>query len=186
MNKVKYGLKSVHYAPITITEGAVNYGTPVKWPGAVSLNLSPRGEKLEFPADDVIYFATSSNNGYEGTLETALVPDQFKKDILKYKEDENGVLFEDASAIPNDFALLFEFTGDKNAVRHVLYNVNAQRPNLESSTKGQNIEVKTETINITANPAIDTGLVKAKAEPSNATAYEGWYTTVYKYVEPTP
>lgn len=185
-NKVKYGLKNVHYAPITITDGVVSYGTPVKLPGAVSLVANPTGDKTTFYADDVAYFVANANNGYEGTLELSLVPDVFKKDILGNKEDENGVLFEDSQAIAKDFALLFEFVGDANATRHAFYNVNAARPNVESTTKGQNIEVKTETIAITASPAVDSGLVKAKAEPTNTVAYNAWYTTVYTYVTPTP
>jgi len=184
MNKVKYGLKNVHYAPITVTGETVTYGTPVKLPGAVNLVANPAGDKTPFYADDTAYFVANANNGYEGTLEVALVPDSFKKDILGYKEDANGVLFEDANATTKDFALLFEFNGDKNAVRHAFYNVNAARSNVESGTKGQTIEVKTETFAITASPSLNKGLVKSKAEPTNATAYDAWYTTVYEYVQP--
>src|SRR5690606_5449509 len=117
----------------------------------------------EFYGDNTKYFSAFANNGYSGTLEVALIPDEFKKDVLGYVEDDNGILFEDANAVPKNFALLFEFSGDKNAVRHVFYNVTANRPNQSSTTKGASIEVQTETINITAAPALDTGMVKAKA-----------------------
>ena len=46
-NKIRYGLKNVHFAKLTetvdSTTGAVtySYATPVAWPGAVSLNLEP-------------------------------------------------------------------------------------------------------------------------------------------------
>lgn len=178
-NKIKYGLKNVHYAPVTIADAVVTYGTPVKIPGAVSLTTSPAGDKSVFYADDISYFVQNANNGYEGSLEIALIPDSFKKDVLGFIEDANGVLFEDADAISKDFALLFEFAGDANAVRHLFYNVNAARPNIESNTKGQSIEVKTETLEITASPASDTGYVKAKAEPAQTAPYAGWYTAVY-------
>lgn len=182
-NKVKFGLKNVHYAVITEEEdGSITYGTPVKMPGGVSLTLDPQGEQAEFYADDMKYFSAYTNNGYSGTLEMALIPDEFKKDILGYKEDANGVLFEDANATTYNFALLFEFSGDKNAVRHVLYNVTTSRPNQSSTTKGSTIEPQTESISITAAPALDTGLVKAKAEPSQD-VYDTWYDQVYTYVE---
>lgn len=184
-NKIKYGLKNVHYAVITEVDGTVTYGTPVKIPGAVNLTLDPQGEQVEFYADDNKYWSTFANNGYSGNLEVALVPDEFKKDVFGYKEDENGVLFEDASATPKNFALLFEFSGDKNATRHCLYNVTANRPNQNSSTKGATIDPQTETMDITAAPAIDTGLVKAKAEPAQGAVYDAWYEAVYTYVEPT-
>lgn len=184
-NKVKYGLKNVHYAVITDTDGVITYGTPVPIPGAVNLTLAPKGEKTEFYADDTAYYVDTANQGYEGSLEMALLPDQFKKDVLGYKEDASGALFEDANAIIQNIALLFEFSGDKNATRHVLYNVSVARPNMDSSTKTASKGVKTETMNITALPALDTGLVKAKAEPTNS-SYGTWYAAVYTYVEPTP
>ncbi len=180
-NKVKYGLKNVHYAVITDNEGNITYGIPVPIPGAVNLTLSPKGEKTEFYADDIAYFVASSNQGYEGSLEVALLPDAFKKDVLGYIEDTiNGVLIEDANATPKNIALLFEFSGDVNKTRHVLYNVAVERPNMESSTKGASIEVKTETFNITVSPAIDTGYVKAKCEQGGA-AYDTWFDAVYVY-----
>jgi phi13 family phage major tail protein len=177
-NKVKYGLKNVHYAVITNTDGVVSYATPVAIPGAVALSLSPLGDKTTFYADDSAYFVANANNGYEGSLEIALVPDQFKKDILGYLEDTNGALVEDSAAVAKDFALLFEFSGDVNATRHVLYNVNAARPNIESGTKGESLEIKPDTLEITASPAIDTGYVKAKLE-STATGYDDFYKSVY-------
>ena len=183
-NKVKYGLKNVHYAVITENNGEITYKTPKSIPGAVNLTLSPRGERTDFYADDMLYYTSATNDGYEGDLEVALFPDEFKKDVLGFKEDDNGVLFEDANAVPKQFALLFEFTGDKNAIRHVLYNVTASRPSLGGTTKGASIEVQTETMNITAAPALDTGLVKAKVEPGQA-QYNTWYQQVYTYVEPS-
>lgn len=183
-NKVKFGLKNVHYAVATETDGVISYGTPVPIPGAVSLTLSPKGDKAEFYADDIAYFVSSTNQGYEGSLEVALLPDAFKKDVLGYVADASGALFEDANAIVKNIALLFEFSGDANATRHILYNVAVERPNIESSTRTTTKEVKTETMNITASPAIDTGYVKAKAEAADA-SYETWFTTVYEYVAPT-
>lgn len=181
-NKVKYGLKNVHYAVITEINGEITYDTPKSIPGAVNLTLSPRGERPDFYADDMLYYTASINDGYEGDLEVALFPDEFKKDVLGYKEDANGVLFEDANAIPKNFALLFEFSGDKNAVRHVLYNVSPSRPNLQSATKTNTVEPQTETMSIVASPAPDTGMVKAKVEPGQA-QYNTWYQQVYTYVD---
>lgn len=182
MNKIKFGLKNVHYAVITDTAGVITFGTPTRIPGAVSLSLTPKGDKTEFPADDMMYFVATANQGYEGSLEIALIPDTFRTEVLGEKADKNGVLFEDSNAIPKNIALMYEFSGDINATRHVNFNVSVARPAIESTTKGTSIEPNTDTIDVTASPASDTGYVKAKAKVGDV-GYDTFYTSVYKFIE---
>ena len=178
-NKIKYGLKNVHYAPITEANGVVSYGTPVAIPGAVNITLSPAGEKVEFYADDLLYFGANTNQGYDGSLEIALIPDSFKENVLLEEKDANGAYIENSNAMPKDFALMFEFNGDVSATRHVLYKVNAARPEVKGSTKTKNVEPQTETLNITASPATDTYYVKASLPASADASYTGFFTAVY-------
>lgn len=73
----------------------------------------------------------------------------------------------------------FEFDGDVNAIRHVLYNCSASRPSIESETKEDTIEPGTETLSITADPRAD-GLVKARTgDTTDQAAYTNWYQAVY-------
>lgn len=180
-NKVSYGLKNAHYAKITEALGVRSYGTPVAMPGAVTLNLDPQGEKTEFYADNVAYFVAEKNSGYTGNLVLAVLPDAYKKDILNYKEDENGALFEDANALPSKFALLFEFDGDAKATRHVLYDVTPGRSAVTGKTKEKGIEVQTSTIPITAGPDPDTGSPKAEIKYGQ-TGYDTFFASVYEFV----
>ena len=179
-NKVKFNIRNVHYAKLTIGEdGSITYSTPVAMPGAVSLSLDPNGEPSVFYADGYAYYTISNNQGYEGDLELALVPESFRTDILKETMDSNSVLIEDATVETEKFALLFEFDGDVKKIRHVLYNCIASRPTIESSTKEDEIEVKTQTLSITASP-LSGGYVKARtSDTTTEEAYEGWYQAVY-------
>lgn len=184
-NKIKYGLKNVYYAVATIAaNGSATYGTPVAFPGAVSLSLSPQGETSPFYADNIAYWVGVSNTGYEGDLEMARVIDSFKTDVLGYKRDNKDVIFEDANANPVHFALIFQFEGDAKATRHVMYNCTAQRPDAAGNTKGESIEPQTETVSITATSiyvsTLDTDIVKSETVTStDSSTYNGWFSTVY-------
>lgn len=184
-NKIKYGLSKCYYAKATIdTTGTATYGTPVALPGAVSLSLSAQGDTNKFYADNIAYFISVSNQGYEGDLELAKVPDLFYTDCLGYTTDSNSVLIEDAGANPAHFALLFQFEGDAHAKRHVMYNCVAQRPDVASSTKEESIDPQTESLSITAatiyNAALSADISKASVTPTESTTYNSWYTTVYQ------
>lgn len=180
-NKVKYNLKNVHAAKLKKdTSGALSYEAPKAIPGAVSISLDAEGESSPFYADGIVYFRSTANNGYSGDLEIALIPEWFRTEILKEELDKNGVLVEKADVSETEkFALLFEFDGDINAIRHVLYNCSASRPSIESETKEDTIEPGTETLSLTADPRED-GLVKSRTgDTTSAETYTNWYKNVY-------
>lgn len=182
-NKVRYGLKNIHIAPVTVGQGNVlTFGTPVALPGAVNVEIAPRGETSDFYADDMIYFSGRSSSGYDITAEVALLPDWFKKDYLGMVEDDNGVLVETSGNIDKYFAFMFEFTGDKSALRHALYYCKATAPTLSGATMGDGgPEPATTEVEITALPRPDTKQVQAcTGESTDATAYNSWYSEVYE------
>lgn len=131
-------------------------------------------------ADGIVYFRSTANNEYSGDLEIALIPEWFRTEILKEELDKNGVLVEKANISEAEkFALLFEFDGYINAIRHVLYNCSASRPSIESETKEDTIEPGTETLSLTADPRED-GLVKSRTgDTTSADTYANWYKAIY-------
>lgn len=180
-NKVEFGLRNAYYAPITESEdGNISYATPVRIPGAVSLTIDPSGDLIRFKADDVDYYTNPNNQGYEGTLNLARVTDKFREDILGETITTGGVLVENADAQTKRFALLFEFQGDKKAIRHVLYYCSANRPTEASQTKDGG-DPNTTDLSIVASPRPDNSIVKAKTTPGVTDAiYNAWYTKVYE------
>lgn len=180
-NKVKFGLNKVHYAKITAwsEDGVPTFATPVRLPGAVSLSIDANGENENFFADNGVYYVINNNAGYEGDLEVALITTDFATAILGEQLDSKGVLVERNDAETSQFALLFEFNGDKNHIRHVLYCCSASRPSTESSTTEESTEVKTETLSLKAT-ALPSGLVKGKTcENTDEATYNNWYGAVY-------
>lgn len=181
--KVKFGLKNVYYAKATIAaDGSATYGEPVRWPGAVNLSLDAQGDTNRFRADNIDYYVSQSNNGYEGDFESALVPDSFRKDILGEYVDAQGLQIEEIGAESSPFALLFQFEDDVANTRHIMYNCTASRPAVASQTTDTTIEPVTESLTITASsiyvPTVDKDIVKAKVGPDQATAYAAWFTSV--------
>lgn len=180
-NKVKYNIKNAHYAKQNEAEdGTITFEAPVPVKGAVSVSFDANGDITPFYADGIQYFVSAANNGYEGDAEFALIPDQFREDVLKEQRDEKGVLHEiSETGDTQKFAFLFEFDGDQKAIRRVLYNCTATRPSIESETKEENVEPGTETITISNSP-LPNGRVKAQTTvDTDKTTYDGWYKAVY-------
>ena len=93
--------------------------------------------------------------------------------------DAKGVLVERNDAETSQFALMFEFDGDKNHIRHVLYCCSASRPATEGETTEESKSVKTEKLSLKAS-ALPNGLVKSKTcESTDQTTYDNWYNAVY-------
>lgn len=183
-NKVKYGLKNVYYAVATVdANNEATYGTPKAIKGAVNLSLDAEGDTTKFRADNIDYWIGQSNNGYSGDLEVALIPDDFRVDVLGDIVDPNGIYVENAEAPTVYFALLFQFEGDEKATRHVLYKCSATRPSVTGATTEETIEPQTETLSITAasihNADIDKEIVKARCLSDNAN-YANWFNSVYQ------
>ena len=181
-NKIRYGLKNVHYAPITVSEaGVVTYATPKAFKGAVSLTLDAEtGDVTKFYADDGIYWqGAGANSGYTGSLEMASgdTIDAFDCDCLGFSTDANGNIVENADAQSTAFALLFEFTGDSTATRYVVYNCLATRPSLSGTTKEDSISPTTDSYDLTVSPAEDTRDVQLKC-PASSSTYDSFFNAV--------
>lgn len=185
--KVKFGLRNVHYAVVTETADAQTgeitstYGTVKAWPGAVNLTLDAAGEDTPFYADDIVYANLSSNTGYTGTLETALIPDDVYTDVLgQTKDATSGLVVEAADDVKKYIAIMTEFQMDESARRYCFYRCMLTRPTVAGATKEASATPQTETVNITITPRPDDEVVRAFCD-KDASAYNNFFLTV-----PTP
>ena len=190
MNKIKFGLRNVRYAIASETlnpqTGAwtTTYGAVKSWAGAVSISLDPQGDSSKFYADDGVYAQVGVNSGYEGDFESALIPEDVEVSILNNTLDATDKVVLESSDDANTvtyFALMFEFTGDTSGKRYVFYRCSLTRPTVAGQTKGESVDVQTETVTITATPRLDADhLVKAHTGNETTQAvYDAWYSAVY-------
>lgn len=181
-NKVAFGLKNAHYSVITEgVDGAYTYGTPVKLAGATQLTLEPKGESTDFYSDDILYYTTSSNQGYDTTFTVASITEAFRTNVLgETLVVTDNVLTENSNAKPKKIAFLFEFDGDVKSTRHVLYSCSVSRPGLSGSTKTESAEPNTTELRLVAAPRPSDGIVKrSTTATTTAAVYDGWYGAVY-------
>lgn len=180
-NKVEFGLRNCYYAVVTVDEGGkIKYGAPKKLPGAVSVTFDKSGDLTRFKADDIDYYTNANNQGYEGTLTLARVPEDFRTEVLKEKKTEKGVLIENSDAQTANIALMFEFQGDVKATRHLLYYCSVNRPSVGSTTKDSGDPNTTE-LAMVASPRPSDNLVKASTSAGvDEETYNSWYTKVYE------
>lgn len=190
-NKVIFGLENVHIAFMN-TEAPEQpaWKTPVKIPGAVSFSPSPEGDENTFYADNGPYFKVTTNNGYTAELEMALIPDDVLAEMMGWRIDSNGMLVENADAMPKEFALLGEVKGDSKNRRFVYYRCTAARSDEEHNTQEDTITPDTTTLTITILPINIGGenVIKGVIELSdtNATAFNAFFGSVLVPAVVTP
>ena len=162
--------------------GNDTYGTPVKFKGARVINWTPSGDQINVYADGTIIFTGKNNDGYTGTMEFTNVDEDFAAYAFGEEVSENKKLqYEPQEAEVNRFALLWEWQGDQNRTRHVMYNVTANRPDLSVTTKGDggSKTAQYQTINLVAIPRPNDEVVKSRTRTdTDQTVYDNWFTTV--------
>jgi len=182
-NKVTFGLRNVHYAPINNENGVITFDTPKPIPGGVELSLEPRGDMFEFYADDMTYHASPNNQGYDGTLSIANIPYEFSVEVLGEEfDDADGVLNEIVNVKTKPFALLFEFDGDVRRIRHVMYNCIANRLPIMTATKTSTVEPNMRELSFVSSPINIDGKLMVKTKTTEETAmsvYNSWFEKVY-------
>lgn len=183
-DKVKFGIKNVHIFPQLTDEPTFDDGFAL--PGAVSLSLNAQGEINKFYADNITYYQTSSNNGYDGDLEVALITEEFFEKIFNYVKDSDKVMIENASKNVVPFAMTFEEEGDQMGTKFVLYNCVATRPSRSLATIEESKTPTTQTISLSAAPLKDGNVMAMTTADTTVAVINDWHTDVYGYEKVSP
>lgn len=181
MDKVKFGIKNVHIFPIeSMVNGVPTYGDVINVPGAVSFSMGAQGDINKFYADNIVYYQSSANNGYEGDLTLALIPEEVYEKIFGQAPDANGVMTENAAVEAKAFAMTFEEDGDQTGTKFVLYNCTATRPTKELNTIEDNKTPVTQALTVSAVP-LQSGDVMAMTTSTTPEAVKNnWHNEVYR------
>ena len=176
-NKVQFGLENVHYA--VLTDGV--YSKPVPVPGAVNLSLNPVGDLEKFYADNVVYYVSNTNNGYDGDLEVAKFPMQMLQDIWGYVLNQNDKVLTEMADVPSvTFALLFRIKGDAANSNYVMYACTATRPGIEGKTIEEGKKTPTtQKSTISAVPTDDGKVFARTTKDTPKSVMDSWFTEVY-------
>lgn len=179
-DRVKFGIKNVHVFPITsMTGGVPTYGDPIAVPGAVSFSMSAQGDINKFYADNIVYYQSAANNGYEGDMTLALIPEAFYEKIFGQIPDVNGVMTENASIEAKAFAMTFEEDGDQTGTKFVLYNCTATRPTKELQTIEDSKTPVTQQLTVSAAPLASGDVMGMTTSATPEGVKNAWHNSVY-------
>lgn len=184
-NKVQFNLSNVHYAVFTETVNSLgvhsySYGTVKAIPGGVTLTLDAAGDATTFYADGLVYYKTTANNGYTGSLEVARIPDQMLQDVwMMNLTTTDKTLIEKSNVEPKEIALLYQIDGDVGSQYYCLYRCSLGRPGIGSTTNTETKEPQTQTVDISAMPRSDYRVMARTTESSPSGVKSGWFNAVY-------
>lgn len=181
-NIVNWGLAKSGYGKITLdANGNDVLGPLITLAGTRQINLTPNGELVQVYADGTVVHIGKANTGYGGTMEVTVADAELKRWALAEEVDANNVQYEISEPPVNRFYLVWEWVGDLKRIRHIMYNLSANRPAIASTTKGDggNKSPQYDSLPLIAIPRKD-GMVKANTRHDVGQAvYDNWFQSPY-------
>jgi phi13 family phage major tail protein len=177
-NRFHSDLEKCAYAVATLTDGVITYGTPIVIPDSISLTLSKKGNLIPLKTDGKEDVIGQDNQGYDGDLEILRLPESFETDCLGSTKNTDGTVDEFDNDGVKAFAFMYQFKGDKKAIRHCNYWCYASKPNVEGDNPDK-LTPKSEKISIISRPRPTDGKIKTKTgDEITSEVYDDWFTAV--------
>lgn len=177
----KIGISKFHYAKQTTEEtasAAAVYGTPVAVPGLVSANVAPAANKATLYADNGPYETASALGEVTLTVDLADLPLEVQADLLGHTLTD-GQLDYKASDVAPYVAVLFEYllgNGKKRCVK--LYKGKFTEPTDEGTTKGENVEFQTSSVEASFVQLKNNSMWKSTKDFDANASTDSWYSAV--------
>lgn len=150
--KVIKGFSHLAAFPVTAnTDSAYAVGTKVAIPGAIKCTMEPKTSEYALWADDGRYEYGSNIEGFDMTLEIAEATQAIKK-LFEGGTIETDEYTTKSTDLAPENALVFAVLQADNTYKMVkVYATKAEIIGISANTKGENVELQTLTVKISAS-----------------------------------
>lgn len=177
----KIGISNLHYATMTTEDTASSaavYGTVKAVPGTVSASITPSANKSTLYADNGPYETASSLGEITLALNLADLEPSVQADLLGHTLDSTTQQLDyKSSDVAPYVCVMFEFllgSGKKRCVK--LWKGVFSEPTDEGTTKGENVEFQTSSIEASFVQLKNNSLWKSTKDFDANADTSAWYT----------
>ena len=152
-NKIYYGIKNLYFFEYNVDPetGVVTFGTPYHQESARNFGPDQDSNFEDIDADDTIWHTDATEGPITGDIEVVRFDDDFKVRFMGYVRTTAGGLGKPINPVKPQVCVAFEYSGDKENRREVLYNVALGNITREfETTTRESKNVKYDTLNIRA------------------------------------
>lgn len=181
------GLRDLYMCPLTTDDGLAvpTYGTAVKIPSVISMDIQDNSDSVTFYSDDVAEQVLQAYSGKEVTIELGYITNEIEAQITGNEYDEaTGVFTQSADAQAPEVGLMFRAPKSKgNAFQYVaLYKGVLAREGSSYKTKEDSTESSNVTLKGIFMPLAYNGKVSTKVDTDDCKTQSiitGWFTKPY-------
>ena len=181
-NKVYYGIKNLYFWEYNVNAetGAVTFGTPYHQESARNFGPDQDANFEDTDADDMVWYTDATEGRITGDIEVVRFDDEFKTRFMGYLRTTDGGLGKPINPVKKNVCIAFEYSGDKENRRQVLYNVALGTITREFETTSRDSKnIKFDTLDIRAIGDKASGLYQNTYKPA-----DDGYSTLF--TNPTP
>ena len=181
------GLRDLHMCPLTTDNGtdAPVYGTAIKLPSVISMEIQDNSDSVTFYSDDVAEQVIQAYSGKEVTIELGYLTNEIEAQITGNEYDaETGVFTQKSDAQAPEVALMFRAPKSKgNHFQYVaLYKGVLAREGSSYKTKEEGTESSNVTLKGVFMPLAYNGQVATKIDSEDCKSQDilnNWFKKPY-------